>query len=166
MHTGSDERGPVPLREVLPSEIPVKAKARFPGLAVRNRWVKRPGLCASLSLLLLLPPEAGAGSFQAEASGLRLELTSEPGQPIQGRETVYTLSLRVPAGRQVTGAKVTLMGKMPDGMTVLAPLRETPRPGLYSGRVLFTMEGEWRLTVRIIQSGIPLELSFPEQVGR
>ncbi|MBI3080511.1 MAG: FixH family protein [candidate division NC10 bacterium] len=128
--------------------------------------MKRPGLCASLSLLLLLPPEAGAGSFQAEASGLRLKLTSEPGQPIQGRETVYTLSVRDAAGRQVTGAKVTLMGRMPDGMTVLAPLTETSQAGLYSGRVLFTMEGEWRLTVRIIQTDTPLELSFTEQVGR
>lgn len=166
MHTGSDERGPVPLREVLPSEIPVKAKARFPGLAVRNRWVKRPGLCASLSLLLLLPAEARAGSLRTESRGLKIEVASAPERPIQGRETVYTLSVRDAAGRQVTGAKVTLMGKMPDGMTVLAPLTETSQAGLYSGRVLFTMEGEWRLTVRIIQTDTPLELSFTEQVGR
>ncbi len=58
------------------------------------------------------------------------------------------------------------MGRMPDGMTVLAPLTETSQAGLYSGRVLFTMEGEWRLTIRIIQANTPLELSFTEQVGR
>jgi hypothetical protein len=61
---------------------------------------------------------------------------------------------------------VTLMGRMPDGMTVLAPLRESPEAGMYSGRVLFTMEGEWRLTVRILEADTPQELTFTEQVGR
>lgn len=79
---------------------------------------------------------------------------------------MYTLTLRNAAGGQVTGARVTLMGRMPDGMTVLAPLRETSQARRYSGRVLFTMEGQWRLTVRIVQSDTPLELSFTEQVGR
>lgn len=124
------------------------------------------GLWATLPLLLLLASEAGAGTFRAETRGFRLELTSEPGQPVQGRKTVYFLSLFDAAGRQVNGAKVTLMGRMPDGMTVLAPLRETAQTGLYSGQVLFTMEGEWRLTVRIILTNTPLELSFTEQVAR
>lgn len=78
---------------------------------------------------------------------------------------MYMLSVRDAGGRQVAGAKVTLMGRMPDGMTVLAPLRETSQAGVYSGRVLFTMEGQWRLTVRIIQADTPLELSFTEHVG-
>jgi len=128
--------------------------------------MKRRGLGAGLVLLVFLVPAVEAGSFRTEAGGLSVELVSEPGRPIQGRETVYTLSLRNAAGRQVAGAKVTLMGRMPDGMTVLAPLRETSQAGLYSGRVLFTMEGEWRLTVRIVQTDTPLELSLTEQVDR
>ncbi len=124
------------------------------------------GLWAPLVLLLLLPAEARAGSLRTGSRGLKIEVASAPERPIQGRETVYTLSVRDAAGRQVTGAKVTLMGRMPDGMTVLAPLTETSQAGLYSGRVLFTMEGEWRLTARIIQTDTPLELSFTEQVGR
>lgn len=123
------------------------------------------GLWAVLAVLLVSPPEVRAGSFRTEANGLRVELESEPNRPVQGRETVYTLSLRDAAGRQVTGVKVTLMGRMPDGMMVLAPLRQTSG-GLYAGRVLFTMEGQWQLTVRIIHSATPLELSFTEQVGR
>lgn len=123
-------------------------------------------LWAVLVLLLLLPVEAGAGSFRDEARGLQVELASDPPQPFQGRETLYTLVLRDGVGRQVAGARVTLMGRMPDGMTVLAPLRETSGAGRYSGRVLFTMEGEWRLTVRIVQTDRPLELSFTERVGR
>lgn len=79
---------------------------------------------------------------------------------------MYTLSLRDGTGRPVVGAKVTLMGRMADGMTVLAPLRQSSEAGIYSGRVLFTMEGEWRLTVRILQADTPLKLSFTEQVAR
>lgn len=79
---------------------------------------------------------------------------------------MYTLSLREGIARPVVGAKVTLMGRMADGMTVLAPLRASSEAGMYSGRVLFTMDGEWRLTVRILQADTPLELSFAEQVAR
>ena len=128
--------------------------------------MKRAGLSAVLMILLLLPRDARAGSFLTEARGLSVELASEPGRPIRGRDTAYTLSLRDGIGRPVAGAKVTLMGRMADGMTVLGPLRESPEAGMYSGRVLFTMEGEWRLTVRILQADAPLELTFTEQVGR
>ncbi len=128
--------------------------------------MNRRGFWAPLVLLLFFPHEAGAGSFKTESADLKVDLWSEPKGPIQGRETVYTLSLSNAAGRPVAGAKVTLMGRMPDGMTVLAPLRGTSQAGLYSAWVLFTMEGEWRLTVRIIQTDTPLELSFTEQVGR
>jgi len=128
--------------------------------------VTRRALPGALVGLLLLPCEAGAGSFRAEVREVTVELASDPARPVQGRETVYTLSLRNAAGRPVAGAKVTFVGRMPDGMTVLTPLRESSRAGLYSGKVLFTMEGPWRLTVRIVQTGKPLELSFTEQVGR
>lgn len=134
---------------------------------LRAGWLDEAlGLGAALVALLLLPLEAGGGSFRTEAAGLRVELDSEPARPVQGRETTYTLSVRDAAGRQVTEAKITLMGRMPDGMTVLAPLRESSEAGMYSGRVLFTMDGEWRLTVRILQADTPLELSFAEQVAR
>jgi len=124
------------------------------------------GLGAGLVLFLLLTPEAWAGSLRAESGGLRVELASEPERPIQGRETLYTLSLREATGQPVGGAKVTLLGRMPDGMTVLVPLRGMSQVGIYSGRVLFTMEGEWRFTVRISLTDKPLKLSFKEQVGR
>ncbi len=117
-------------------------------------------------VLLVLPIEAAAGSLRAEIKGVKVELTSDPDRPMQGREAIYTILLRDAADQPKAGAKITLMGRMPDGMTVLVPLRETSQRGRYSGRVLFTMEGEWRLTVRIIQPGTPLELSLTEQVGR
>jgi len=126
----------------------------------------RSAVCVAVALCLALPGDAQAGNFGSEAGGLKVELSSEPARPTHGSETRYTLVLRDVAGSSVKGARVTLMGRMADGMTVLAPLSETSRSGHYSGRVLFTMEGEWRLTVRITQTGTPLELSFTEQVGR
>lgn len=128
--------------------------------------MRRAGVAAVFAMLLLVPRDARAGSFLAEARGLRVELASEPGRPMQGRDTVYTLWLRDPAGRPVAGAKVTLTGRMADGMTVLAPLRESSEAGMYSGRVLFTMEGEWQLSLRILRADPPLKLSFTEQVAR
>jgi len=124
------------------------------------------GLGAVLVLLLLPPVPATAGNFRSETREVAVELVSEPRQPIQGRETVYMLLLRDGAGQPLAGAKVTLMGRMADGMTVLVPLRATSEFGIYSGRALFTMAGEWQLTLRIALTGKPLELSFTEQVGR
>ena len=126
----------------------------------------RGGLRATLVLLFLLGGDAAAGSWRTHLKDYRVELASDPDPPVRGRETGYILRLQNASGQQVGGAKVTLVGTMPDGMTVLGPLRESPVAGMYSGRVLFTMEGEWRLTVRILQAGTPLELTFTEQVGR
>jgi hypothetical protein len=70
------------------------------------------------------------------------------------------------AGRRVTGAQVTLRGGMADGMSVVAPLRATAEPGVYRGRVLFTMEGRWELTVRVTREGKRFELPLTEHVAR
>jgi hypothetical protein len=64
----------------------------------------------------------------------------------------------------MTDAGVTLVGRMPDGMTVVAPLRAAPEPGIYRGQVLFTMEGRWELTLRVRTQGKAFELALTEQV--
>jgi len=66
----------------------------------------------------------------------------------------------------VTGAQITLRGRMADGMSVVAPLRPAPEPGMYRGRVLFTMEGSWELTLRVDRQGKRFELPLTESVGR
>jgi hypothetical protein len=53
---------------------------------------------------------------------------------------------------------------MADGMTVIGSLRPAPNPGTYSGRVLYTMGGEWKLKVRVVWTREPFELQFTEQV--
>lgn len=99
-----------------------------------------------------------------EIQGVGAELMSDPARPARGRETVYTLSLRDGTGQPMTDARVTLMGRMPDGMTVVAPLRAAPEPGIYRGQVLFTMEGRWELTLRVRTQGKAFELPLTEQV--
>lgn len=110
-------------------------------------------------------PVAG-GSLSADVDGIRVELTSEPERPGTGGAAAYWLRLSNADGSAVSGAKVTLQGRMADGMTVVAPLRAEPETGIYRGRVLFTMEGRWDLRVRVSGTGKPFELTLTEHVGR
>ena len=109
---------------------------------------------------------ATAGKLDAEVEGVRAELRSEPERPGAGRETSYVLRLLDSSGRPVTGAQTTLRGRMADGMSVVAPLRPAPEGGIYRGRVLFTMEGSWELTLRVDRQGKRFELPLTESVGR
>jgi hypothetical protein len=69
-------------------------------------------------------------------------------------------------GQPVIGAHVTLRGGMADGMSVVAPLRPAGEAGVYRGRVRFTMEGRWDLTLRVARGGKRFELPLTEHVGR
>ena len=115
-------------------------------------------------VLLAVPGDLRAGNFFAEVQGLRVELASEPDRPLRNKETSYTLRLMDSTGSPVNQAKVTLAGLMADGMTVIVPLRPTQKSGTYSGRLIFTMEGEWKLRMRVVWTGEPFQLQFTEQV--
>ena len=121
---------------------------------------------AVLAFLPTLPGLVAAGSLSVQVDGLRVELTSEPDRPATKRPTTYRLRLSTREGDPVTGATVTLHGRMADGMTVLAPLQPGPEPGAYHGRVLFTMEGQWELTLRVSGRTQPVEARLTERVGR
>lgn len=82
------------------------------------------------------------------------------------RKTSYTVRLVDTAGKPLTDARVTLTGRMADGMSAAAPLRPSGEPGRYRGEVLFTMDGRWDLTVRVVSQGRRLELPLREEVGR
>jgi hypothetical protein len=94
-----------------------------------------------------------------------VEFVSEPERPRTGRLTTYTLRLVDRDGAPLSGARVSLQGRMADGMTVLAPLRPTAEPGMYRGRVVFTMEGQWNLTLRVVRGMQRFELPLSVQVG-
>ena len=117
-------------------------------------------------LLTVSPSGLTAANLSAEADGIRAELSTDPERPARGQETTYKLRLFDSAGKPLTGARVALHGRMADGMTVLAPLRPLPEPGIYRGRVLFTMEGTWELTLRVRGEGRALEFRLTENVGR
>lgn len=123
-------------------------------------------VAAALALVGVTPELVAGGSLGAEVDGVRVELSSVPEQPGTARVTDYRVRLSSSDGSGVTGAKVTLQGRMADGMTVVAPLRAESVPGIYSGRVLFTMEGRWDLTLRLAREGKRFELPLIEHVGR
>jgi hypothetical protein len=109
---------------------------------------------------------AVAASLTTDVDGLRVEVKSDPEQPVRHRKTIYTVRLVDSGGAPVTDARVTLTARMADGMSAAAPLRQTGERGIYRGEVLFTMEGPWDLRVRVVSEGRRLELPLREEVGR
>jgi len=107
-----------------------------------------------------------AGALTSEVDGIRVELTSTPGRPGTNGQTEYVVRLVDGTGQPVIGAHVTLRGGMTDGMSVVAPLRPAGEAGVYRGRVLFTMEGRWDLTLSVAREGKRFELPLTEHVGR
>lgn len=116
--------------------------------------------------LAAIPAELPAGTLKTDVGGVGVELSSEPENPGTRQATTYVVRLTQTDGAPLNGAKVTLWGRMADGMTVIAPLPPAAEPGIYRGRVLFTMEGRWDLTVRVVSQGRRLELPLREEVGR
>jgi hypothetical protein len=129
-----------------------------------RKWA--PVVFLATSLLTLGPSALTAGNLSQEVDGVRVELVSLPEKPTAGQKMTYSVRLFDGTGAPLTGAAVTLQGRMADGMTVLAPLRPGAEPGIYSGQVLFTMEGTWELRLRVRGQGKPFELSLTEQVSR
>lgn len=125
-----------------------------------------PGALAAAVLLSTVPSEPPAGTLETAVEGVRVEVSSEPANPGTGQATTYVVKLTQADGAPLTGAKVTLRGRMADGMTVIAPLPPAAEPGIYRGRVLFTMGGRWELRLRVAGKGAPFEVPLSEHVGR
>lgn len=116
--------------------------------------------------LLWTPSQLRACTLTSEVDGIRVELTSSPSRPGTNGPTEYVVRLADGTGQPIIGAQVTLRGAMADGMSVAAPLRPAKEPGMYRGRVLFTMEGRWDLTLRIASDNRRFELPLTEHVER
>ncbi len=128
------------------------------------------GRCLVLLFGVFLPwlmaGGAAAASLTAEATGIHVEVKSEPDIPLAAQKTTYTVRLVAKNGTPVTDARVTLTGRMADGMTAAAPLRAAGEGGIYRGEILFTMAGRWDLAVRVVRPGQRFEVPLPEQVAR
>lgn len=109
---------------------------------------------------------ATAASLTTDIDGVRVELSSKPETPVKDRKSAYPVRLVDSAGRPISDARVTLTGRMADGMSTAAPLRPVGEPGVYRGDVLFTMEGRWDLTVRVVRQAGRIEIPVREEVGR
>jgi len=109
---------------------------------------------------------AMAGTLTTEVNGVRVELTSVPETPVTARKTIYTVRLLDGAGKPVTDARVTLTGRMADGMSAATPLRPAGEPGVYRGEVLFTMGGPWDLTIRVVRPTGRVQIPLREEVAR
>jgi hypothetical protein len=130
-----------------------------------RRLIMRPLAAGGLLVLVVgLAAPAPAGSLMKEVDGVRVELASEPGAPATRQPTTYRVRLANADGTPLGGARVTLLGRMADGMSVVAPLQPTEEPGIYRGRVLFTMEGTWILTLRVATGNRRFQLPLTEQV--
>ncbi len=84
------------------------------------------GLLGGLSAVVT---SAMGGRLTTEVNGVHVELTSSPDIPVTNRKTIYTVRLRDGAGTLVTDARVTLTGRMADGMSAATPLRPAGAPG-------------------------------------
>lgn len=116
--------------------------------------------------LAAIPAELPAGTLKTDVGGVGVELSSAPEKPGTRQPTTYLVRLTQADGAPLTAAKVTLRGRMADGMTVIAPLAPAAEPGIYRGRVLFTMGGRWELRLRVAGKGAPFEVPLTEHVGR
>ena len=109
---------------------------------------------------------AMAASLTTDIEGIRVEVQSTPERPARDRKTVYTVRLVDSAGKPVTEARVTLTARMADGMSAAAPLPSSNGPGVYRGEILFTMQGRWDLTVRVVRQTGRVEIPIREEVAR
>ncbi len=120
-------------------------------------------LLAALSVFVIAT-SATAGSLTIEVDGVRVGIASTPDPPVTDVKTAYTVQLLEAAGKPITDARVTLTGRMADGMTAASPLRSTGEAGVYRGKVLFTMAGPWDLTVRVVRPTGRVEIPLREVV--
>ncbi len=127
---------------------------------------RRPIVLVIIGLLVSASSTLHAGSLTSEVNGFRVQLTSNPEDATTKGETEYVVRMVDKVERPVTDARLTLRGAMGDGMSVVAPLRSSGEPGLYRGRVLFTMGGTWKLTLRITRGNQQFDVPMTEHVER
>ena len=100
-----------------------------------------------------LPPRSAVEVPQPWAlpRTVRVEIASDPPRPTAGQSASYTVRLIDVAGRPVSGATVSLFGRLTDGTAMQTPLEPGVEPGTYHGRLDFTTLGPTDLRVRVVR---------------
>lgn len=108
----------------------------------RNVW--RSACVVPLFALLLA---AGCTSNSKTASSIKVEMTTNPAPPVVGLSDIH-VKLTDSQGQPVAAAKVKLEGNMNHAGMVpsFAELAEKS-PGVYEGKLDFTMAGAWFVVV-------------------
>ncbi len=88
-----------------------------------------------------------------QVGGLSLTLTTVPETPKAG-ETVLRLKLADQAGKPVTNGQVLFMYTMPmPGMSESKSTAAHVKDGIYEGKALLGMAGNWEVTVHVVTPG-------------
>ncbi len=109
-----------------------------------------------------LPEDAGPPQLRATVHGVHVDVRSRRGQD---RETVYTVSLSDVAGRALTGAEVTLVGRAADGTVFRAALQPTAVAGVYRGWAAREDNALTNLRLRVVRRDKRFELPLAQGVS-
>jgi hypothetical protein len=110
-----------------------------------------------------LPARVAAATPQAfSVHGTRVELATD--RPAPGEPASYTVRLFDPGGVPVSGAEVTLEGRLADGSPLVTPLEATGEPGTYRGRLPATGQSSSDLRLRVARRSGRFELPLGDRV--
>ena len=111
---------------------------------------------------LLFPPAPDPAQQVANAGALRVTLHADSGEMIVGQHNTISLLVSDPAQHPVTGARVTVDADMLAMPMPVPTVSATWADGRYTAHPIFSMAGDWRLTVTITAPGQPtVHATFP-----
>jgi hypothetical protein len=94
---------------------------------------------------------------------VRLQIYRDPERPVPGAPLMYTVRLADLSGLPLTGADVSVHGRMADGTIAQTSLESTDVAGTYSGTLLVTGSGPSDLRLRVArrQTAFEIPLASP-----
>jgi hypothetical protein len=98
----------------------------------------------------------------ATVHGVSLDIET---RPARGSETLYRIRLSDSTGRPLTGADVSLHGRLADGAPLGVHLGPGREPGVYRGRVTGGPAGPEDVRLRVAVGKKRFELSLAEGVS-
>jgi hypothetical protein len=94
---------------------------------------------------------------------VRLQIYRDPERPVPGAPLTYTVRLADLSGLPLTGADVSVHGRMADGSIAQTSLESTDVAGTYSGALVVTGSGPSDLRLRVArrQTAFEIPLASP-----
>ncbi|MGH7278081.1 MAG: hypothetical protein ACREJG_05280, partial [Candidatus Rokuibacteriota bacterium] len=112
-----------------------------------------------------LPANVALGAPQTfSVHDTRIELARSPARPVAGDSAWYSVRLFDAAGLPVSGADVSLYGRLADGTALQTPLPPSGEPGTYRGRVEHTSRGLSDLRLRVARRDGRFEVPLGDRI--